>query len=76
MWRVRQRRIALVSFRRQACPEHSRRDAVGTQGRDGLATNGNRDEAATHLSLNSMGGGLKRSLGMVAHEVKHVHDLN
>jgi membrane protease YdiL (CAAX protease family) len=34
--------LALVPYRWQACPERSRRDANGTQGRDGLATIGNR----------------------------------
>jgi hypothetical protein len=52
MWRVRQHcRIALVSRRWQ--------DASGTQGRDGLATNDNRDEAATQYYLWKRGGILK-----------------
>jgi RNA polymerase sigma-70 factor (ECF subfamily) len=37
MWRGH---LALVLCRRQACPERSRRDAGGMQGRDGLATKG------------------------------------
>ncbi|OHB73335.1 MAG: hypothetical protein A2Z25_00330 [Planctomycetes bacterium RBG_16_55_9] len=52
LWRVPMSiGIALVLYRWQACPELVERNASGTQGRDGLATNDHRDEAATRSLL-------------------------